>query len=437
MVFPLSAEAGTGVRALAAKVNAAGVRDGTSLEKALGKFSLSDGRDSTLLRSISYGALRWHHRLQWQVEQLLARPIKARDAELAALLRIGLFQLQWLRIPDHAAVSATVAASARIGAGHAKGLVNAVLRRFLREREELDQRLAEDEEAQTSHPAWLIDYFKSEQPQHWAKVLQANNRLPPMWLRINRLRTSRADYLQALSVAEIAVALDSPTESAILLKEAQAMNTLPGFDAGLVAVQDAAAQLAPAYLALKPGLRVLDACAAPGGKSAHILETCPEIAELVVLDRDAKRLAAVQDSFSRLGHNATVIEGDAADPASWWDGQPFDRILLDAPCSALGVVRRHPDIKLLRRQDDIERVRVAQNRFLMALWPLLAPGGLLLYVTCTLLTVETTGQISAFLNATPDAEFAENPVGGSRQIWTGEANMDGFYYACLRKIRMK
>jgi len=431
----LEAEAGSGVRALAAKVNAAVVRDGMSLEKALDRVSLSDVRDFSLLRSISYGALRWHHRLQWQVEQLLARPIKARDAKLAALLRIGLFQLQWLRVPDHAAVSATVAAAQQIGAGRAKGLVNAVLRRFLREREALDQRLLEDEEAQTSHPAWLVECLKSEQPQGWAKVLQANNRLPPMWLRINRLRTSRADYLHALSVAGIAVEPDSPTESAILLQEAQAMKTLPGYAEGLVSVQDAAAQLAPSYLDLKPGQRVLDACAAPGGKSAHILETCPDLVELVVLDQDAARLSAVQDSFFRLGHRATVIEGDAADPAAWWNGQPFERILLDAPCSALGVVRRHPDIKLLRRQDDIERICAAQNRFLTALWPLLAPGGLLLYVTCTLLNVETTGQISAFLAKTPDAELANVPTGGSRQIWTGEANMDGFYYACLRKIK--
>ena len=219
-----------------------------------------------------------------------------------------------------------------------------------------------------------------------------------------------------------------------MLQEPQAMKTLPGFDAGLVSVQDAAAQFAPAYLELMPGLRVLDACAAPGGKSAHILETCPDIGELVVLDRDAKRLSAVQDSFLRLGHAATIIEGDAADPVSWWDGRSFDRILLDAPCSALGVIRRHPDIKVLRRQSDIQRLCAAQHRLLTALWPLLAPGGLLLYVTCTLLKVETTGQISGFLEAMPDAEFANTLAGGSRQIWTGEANMDGFYYACLKDL---
>ena len=421
------------MRALAAKINARVVRNRLSLENALEQSPEPAARDVALLRSLSYGVLRWHHRVQWQAGELLERPLKARDAELAALLRLGLFQLQWLRVPDHAAVSATVAAAQQIGAGRAKGLVNAVLRRFLRERSDLDRRMADEPRALASHPDWLLDTIKSDWPAKWQEIVAANNQMPPMWLRVNRCRIERAAYLEMLAAAGIATASVDPADGAIQLAEPQPMGTLPGFDDGLVSVQDAAAQLAPGYLELEPGQRVLDACAAPGGKSAHILESCPELEELIILDRDARRLASVVETFDRLGHRGTVIEGDAAEPSAWWDGRPFQRILLDAPCSAFGVIRRHPDIKVLRRLEGVRQVSVIQRQLLHALWPLLAAGGKMLYATCTITARETTAQISGFLDETPGAELTGPGRGLGRQILPGEANTDGFYYACLNK----
>lgn len=429
----LSAESGAELRALAARINARVIRDGLALENAFAKSPQPAPRDLGLLRSLSYGVLRWHHRVQWQAAELLSRPLKARDAELAALLRLGLFQLQWLRIPAHAVVSATVAAAQLLGAGRAKGLVNAVLRRFLRERGELDRRMADVAGALASHPGWLLDAIKSDWPENWQEIVAANNQTPPMWLRVNRRRIERSEYLKMLAASGIATESASLTDCAILLVEPQAMSTLPGFDDGLVSIQDAAAQLAPGYLQLEPGLRVLDACAAPGGKSAHILESCPEIAELVALDRDAERLATVREAFDRLGHRGTVIQGDAAEPSGWWDGRPFERILLDAPCSALGVIRRHPDIKVLRRPEDVERNSAVQQQLLLALWPLLSPGGKMLYVTCTISARENEGRVSGFVEEISDAEPAGPGPGLGRQILPGEANMDGFYYACLKK----
>lgn len=425
------------VRALAARVNAAVVSGGESLDRALAATPMDDPRDAALLRAMSYGALRWHDRVQWQVEQLLSRPLSRRDVELAGLLRVGLFQLQWLRIPEHAAVAATVAAATMIGAERAKGLVNAVLRRFLREREELDGRMQTSREALVSHPRWLIDLLETDWPEQAEAILAANNVPPPMWLRVNRLRVSTAEYLGRLEAAGIEGAAATGSASAVILAEPQPAATLPGYAEGDVSVQDAAAQLAAGLLDPRPGQTVLDACAAPGGKTAHLLETCPKLRRLVALDRDRERLATLESGIARLGLEATVVHGDAAQPAQWWDGESFDRILLDAPCSALGVIRRHPDIKLLRRPADIAAVVSRQAELLAALWPLLAPGGKLLYVTCTVARRENQGQIEDFLAATADAAPDPPGAGTPRQIRPGEANMDGFYYACLHKNEMK
>lgn len=390
-----------------------------------------------MLRAMSYGVLRWHDRVQWQVEQLLTRRLSRRDVELAALLRVGLFQLQWLRIPEHAGVAATVAAATLIGAERAKGLVNAVLRRFLRERDELDSRMQTNREALVSHPRWLIDLLETDWPEQAEAILAANNVPPPMWLRVNRLRVSTAEYLERLEAAGIEAAASPAATSAVMLAEPQPAATVPGYAAGDVSVQDAGAQLAAGLLDPRPGHRVLDACAAPGGKTAHLLETCPELRGLVALDRDRERLATLESGIARLGLEATIVHGDAAHPAQWWDGEPFDRILLDAPCSALGVIRRHPDIKRLRRPEDIPAVVSRQAELLAALWPLLAPGGKLLYVTCTVARRENQGQIEDFLAVTADAAPDPPGAGTPRQIRPGEANMDGFYYACLHKNEMK
>ncbi len=424
---------GASARALASRINASVVREGLSLETVLRQSEMSSPRDSSLVRALCFGALRWHHRLQWQASQLLTKPLKRRDAELAALIRVGLYQLQWLRIPDHAAVAASVGAAECLGRASAKGLVNAVLRRFLREGEELTRRMAGVSEAVTSHPGWMLERLKTEWPAKWRQIIASNNKPPPMWLRVNARRTTTSQYLAALSEAGIAGQCAEEPASAVLLAEPQAMSTLPGFADGHVSVQDAGAQLAAGLLNLKPSMRILDACAAPGGKSAHILESCPEINELVAVDRDADRLAVVDAEFQRLGLTGTLIHGDAAAPAEWWDERPFDRILVDAPCSALGVIRRHPDIKVLRRAEDIGRAAKTQRALLRGLWPLLAPGGRLLYSTCTTSRDENQKQIELFIEEAPAIHRPVATIGSSRQILPGEANMDGFFYAWVEK----
>ena len=430
---PRTAATGSGVRALAARVNARVVAGGSSLEAALAAFPPPASRDVGLLRELSYGSLRWHHRLVHQADRLLTRPLKPRDSQLASLVRIGLYQLQWLRIPDHAAVAATVGAAQSLGRRSAKGLVNAVLRRFLREREALADRLGKVGEAATSHPDWIVDRLRADWPHAWRGMVDANNRPPPMWLRINARRTTRAAYLEMLGVAGIAAGAAPEPSSAVLLAQPRPKHTLPGYADGLVSVHDGGAQLAAGLLALRTGQRVLDACAAPGGKCAHMLEQYPGLGEMVAVDRDPDRLTVAADELNRLGLEATLVHGDATSPDTWWDGRPFDRILLDAPCSALGVIRRHPDIKVLRRPDDIARAAAVQRSLLQSLWPLLAPGGRLLYATCTTPREENQEQIRGFLAATPTASLAGPDATLSRQILPGATNMDGFYYACVNK----
>lgn len=424
---------GTGVRVLAARINARVVANGSSLEAAFAAFPPPPDRDLGLLRELCYGSLRWHHRLSHQVKRLLRRPWDPVDPPLAALMRIGLYQLQWMRVPDHAAVAATVGAAEAFGNMRAKGFVNAVLRRFQRERESLAARLSGVREAEASHPDWMVGRFRVDWPDDWERVVEANNRPPPMWLRVNARRIARAAYLETLDAQGISAQPARNLASAVLLERPRPRDTLPGFAEGLVSVHDAGAQLAAQWLAPEPGQRVLDACAAPGGKCAHLLESVPGLGEMVALDRDRERLAVAAGELERLGLEAELICADAASPREWWDGRPFDRILLDAPCSSLGVIRRHPDIKVLRRPVDIAQSAAKQRKLLEALWPLLAPGGRLLYVTCTTVREENGDQIRDFLAATPSARAngAESPR--SRQILPGETNMDGFYYACIRK----
>jgi 16S rRNA (cytosine967-C5)-methyltransferase len=427
------APAGAEVRAAAARLVAHIIDARVPVEEAL-TAAPPVGRDQPLLAALVYGALRWHHRLEWQTSRLLTRPIKAQHTELAALLRVGLLQLQELRVPPHAAVSATVDAAALLGERAAGGLVNAVLRRFQREREQLARDAEQVPAARFSHPAWLIEALRNDWPDAWQAILDANNVPPPMWLRVNRLRTSRSAYLGKLEAAGIAATTPADSDSAVLLEVPQAAESLPGFAAGEVSIQDVAAQRAAKLLELRPGQRVLDACAAPGGKTGHILESCPELAEVWALDRDAARLERVADNLRRLGVAARLVAADATRPAEWWDGRPFDRILLDAPCSALGVIRRHPDIKVLRRPADIDRVVSLQAQLLGTLWPLLAPGGRLVYATCTVLKRENDAQMHAFRGS----EGAPGPGAGcditTHQTLPGEARGDGFYYASVLKL---
>ena len=388
-------------------------------------------RDQPLLAALVFGALRWHYRLEWQTKRLLTRPLARDQAALGALLRIGLLQLQELRVPEHAAVSATVDATVVLGLRSARGLVNAVLRRFQREREQLAGAALQADEARFAHPSWLVDAIRSDYPHDWQAVLAANNAPPPMWLRVNLLRTTRAAYLAKLQEAGLAAAAAPDVESAVCLVEPIGVDMLPGFATGEVSVQDLSAQHAARLLELDAGQRVLDACGAPGGKTGHILEAMSGQGAVWAVDRDVARLDRVRDNLERLGLAAKLVAGDATAPAEWWDGEPFDRILIDAPCSATGVVRRHPDIKVLRRPADVERAVALQSRLLQALWPLLRAGGRLVYATCSVLKRENDEQIAAFRAAEPTIE-AEDAV-ASLQLLPEEARGDGFYYAWLRK----
>jgi 16S rRNA (cytosine967-C5)-methyltransferase len=381
------------------------------------------------------GSLRWHHRFEWQLGRLVDRPLRRRDRLLAALLRIGLTQLTVLRIPDHAAVSATVAACDALGLGRARGFVNAVLRRYLRERESLAAAADLNRSARFSHPDWFIAKLEHDWPARWESVLEANNSLPPLWLRVNRRRNTRDDYLNRLQAAGLEASPDPAGPDGLLLAEPCPVERLPGFGEGLVSIQDAGAQRAAGLLRLEAGMRVLDACAAPGGKTAHMLESCPELGAVMAIDNDAARLAQVGTNLDRLGLKANLAVGDAERPQDWFDGTAFDRMLVDAPCSASGVIRRHPDIKLLRRPDDISAFGASQGRLLDALWPLLAPGGRIVYVTCSVFRAENSAVAEAFAARTPGAHLADFGSPEHFQLLPGEANTDGFYYACLTKAQ--
>ena len=437
------ANAGARTRAVAAEIVDAVAAGGQSLDAAIARFEGRVGPDErSLLRMLCYGTLRNHWQLQAWIEQLISRPLKKRDRVINALLAVGLFQLCDTRIPDHAAVSQTVEAARQLRRPKLAGLLNACLRRF--QRENLAQAPAKTDEARWNHPQWFIDQVRNDWPDDADAILEANNARAPMWLRANSSRHSAEDYQQRLTAADIDAELQDGLPDAVRLVEPQAVESLPGFTKGDASVQDAAAQIAARWLMGRSPARVLDACAAPGGKSGHIAELGGQDLDLVAIDNDAKRIERVRENHERLGRDATITVADASKPGEWWDGTPFDAILLDAPCSATGVIRRHPDIKLLRRASDLDGLSALQGAILSALWPLLAPGGRFLYVTCSVLTTENDGVVHPFLEANGDAE--EDPLLPNNnirdlmrrtacgyQVLPGTADMDGFYYACLKK----
>jgi 16S rRNA (cytosine967-C5)-methyltransferase len=377
------------------------------------------------LQDIVYGSLRQLGRLDAWLDALLERPLT--DPELGWLLRVALYQLAYTRAPAHAVVHNAVSAA---GEGWRRGLANAVLRNFQRRRAELEKIADELPSARWSHPDWWIARLQADYPDQWQAILEASLLHPPFTLRVNGRRGDVAGYLQRLTEAALPAHQSGP--DAVTLERAVPVHTLPGFDAGDVSVQDAGAQWAARLLDAQPGERVLDACAAPGGKTGHILERSE--VDLVALDVDAARLARVQENLDRLQLKATLVEGDAAQPDAWWDGRPFDRILADVPCSASGVVRRNPDIKWLRRPEDIAQFAAQQAVMLERLWRLLAPGGTLLYATCSIFHEENDGQVQAFLaRHAGDAERCPLPEPLSDGPLLPDAEHDGFYYALLRK----
>lgn len=393
-----------------------------------------------LIQELCFGVLRWHLRLDALAAQLLERPLKSKDGDVHALILLGLYQLLSMRVASHAAVTETVEAARQLGKPWAAGLVNGVLRRFQREQEALLERLEVDPVSRYAWPSWMLGALEDAWPDHWQAIVEAANQRPPMSLRVNLLQGGRDEYLARLVAEEIASNPIPGLASAVVLEQPRDVSVLPGFAEGRVSVQDGGAQLAANLLDLQPGQRVLDACAAPGGKSCHILETEPSLAGLTAVDVDGQRLQRVEQNLQRLGLKAELVTGDAADPSGAWAQCHYDRILLDVPCSATGVIRRHPDIKLLRRAGDIPVLVELQARILDAIWPLLAQGGMLLYATCSLLPQENEQQVGAFLCRHSDAR--ERLIDGDwghprtvgRQTLPGEQTMDGFYYACLEKV---
>ena len=397
------------------------------------------------IQSLSFGTVRWYFELDACLALMLDRPGVALDPEIRALVLVGLFQLAHGATPAHAAVAETVEATRALGKPRAAGFVNALLRRFQREGPAILARAHERPQARHAHPAWLLDALARDWPGQWQSIVASGNAEPPMWLRVNRRQGSRDDYRTRLAAAGSEAGNCALAPEALRLAAPMPVGELPGFAEGAVSVQDAAAQLAPYWLAAKSGMRVLDACAAPGGKACHILELEPGIAELVALDVDAARGARIAENLSRLRLAATVVIGDAAN-AAWWDGRPFDRILLDVPCSGTGVIRRHPDIKLLRRPDDIPRFAATQLALLRSVYGLLAAGGRLVYASCSVLRAENAGVVGEFLGAEPTAlDVTESarlllpgvaPVQGPGPgcaLPCGAEDADGFYYACLEK----
>ncbi len=423
------------VQRLAAAV-LGGVLAGRSLDSELAavwrRHSQLDERSRAAVQDLAYGALRFLARLEALLEALLEKPLK--DARLRALLLVALYQLAHTRAAPYAIVDHAVSACHALGLTSAKGLANAVLRNFLRRRAALGARALRTETARYCHPQWWIDKLRVQYPVHYAAALEAGNSRPPLALRVNRRRASGADYLELLG--RHGIRGEAHGAAAVLLEKALPAGRIPGLAEGLVSVQDAAAQLAAALLDLTEGMRVLDACAAPGGKTGHALELAD--LNLTALDNDAVRLERVRANLARLGLAARVVCGDACELASWWDGVPFDRILLDAPCSASGVVRRHPDIKWLRRESDIEQFTRLQNHMLDALWQTLASGGKLLYATCSVFHEENHEQVARFLErhrdatrlALPAVDDDTHPPAGQL---LPDGRHDGFFYALLQK----
>jgi len=436
-----SAKHPVNTRALAAEAVHEVVRNGRSLTQVLPDFKkkCTQPQDAAFLQAMVYGTLRFYPTLAFLADKLLEKPLKDKDFILYDLILVGLYQLMYLRVPAHAALSATVEAARVLERPWATGLVNAVLRNFQRKKDLLQQTLPTNEEAYYAHPAWFIETIKTAWPTEWQTILTANNAAPPFSLRVNLQKITREKFLETLQAADILATALANTAAGVVLEVATEITNIPGFKEGLFSVQDGAAQYAAELLHLSPHLRVLDACAAPGGKTLHLLEKEPLLKEVVAIDISPARTKLIQENLARMALVATVITANAAEPDTWWDKTPFDRILLDAPCSATGVIRRHPDIKYCRHADDPAKLFVQQSLLLKALWPLLKPGGYLLYATCSIIPIENVHVLENFLNehtnalVTPFAlpDGIQQNIG--IQILPGKNNLDGFYYACLQK----
>ncbi|MFT6550103.1 MAG: 16S rRNA (cytosine967-C5)-methyltransferase [Zhongshania marina] len=413
-------------------------QEGSSLSRVLARYEQDvEPSQRSLYRELCYGSLRYYWKLDAALKPFFSKALKAKDSDVKMLIYLGAYQLFYTRIPAHAAINSSVEGCRSLGKKWASGMANAILRRCQREQDSIFTTLSADADA--AFPAWLFDAIKQAWPEQLEDLLAASNAHPPFCLRVNALQQSREDYLTILAKADIAAQACAFADLGIRLEQACSVDKLPSFHDGHVSVQDEAAQLCTQLLELSAGMRVLDACAAPGGKTGAILECEPQLAEVVALDIDEQRLARIQDNLDRLELSATLISADAADMDAWWDGIQFDRILLDAPCSATGVIRRNPDIKLNRLATDIGPLVELQAKLLGNLWQSLKPNGIFVYATCSLLPAENEAQIAAFLANHSDAELM--PINanwgidrdGCRQLFPQIDGHDGFFYAKIRK----
>lgn len=401
-----------------------------------------DERDVAFIKQCCFGVLRWHDQLRYIKKKLLNSPLKPKDKDIDTLMLLGLFQLIHTEVPDHAAVSETVMVCRLQKKSWATGLMNKCLRRFINEKEKLMTETKKQDAANYAHPAWLIKKIQAAWPNDWQAILEANNQKPPLWLRVNQQKSSTKDYVDLLHQKNIEVCVSDHVKSAVLLPRPLPVSAIPKFSEGFSSVQDLSGQFAANLLDLKKDQRVLDACAAPGSKTSHILETQPNLAKLVIVDKDAERLLKVKENISRLQldhRNSQLVLADATHTKEWWDGVAYDRILLDAPCSATGVIRRHPDIKVLRTEAEINHISQVQMQLLIALWKLLKKGGKLLYATCSILPEENEQIIANFIAHHTDAKAEKIelslglPQKYGHQLLPQTGGTDGFYYALLSK----
>jgi len=448
------------IRALAAKCCYSVIDQGRSLSDELPKQQeKATLKDKGLLQEICYGVLRYLPELEHDVRTLMQKPLTGKQRVFHFLLLVGVYQIKYMRIPDHAAINETVSATSTLKSRHMKALVNGVLRNFVRahnnptlgkqvtdnKAESATDTIKLSDPVKYNHPSWFIKKVQQAYPDKWQQILEANQQKPPMWIRVNQQYHTSTDYQQLLATEKISINSIDPLSQAIELSHPIEVTKLPGFEQGWVSIQDAAAQQAARLLNCQQGDDVLDCCAAPGGKTCHILEQVPSIASMTAIDIEVSRLIRVEENLKRLGLTAKVIAADAANAKTWWDGQQFDRILLDAPCSGTGVIRRHPDIKWLRKASDIDVLVILQQQILKETWSLLKPGGTLLYATCSVLPQENSDQIKHFIKNNTDARLVvidnkglslksnmtKDDVGW--QLLPDEKNMDGFYYAKLLK----
>ncbi|MCX7120357.1 MAG: 16S rRNA (cytosine(967)-C(5))-methyltransferase RsmB [Gammaproteobacteria bacterium] len=402
--------------------------------------------DRAFVKEICFGTLRYWIQLQAILKELLETPLKKEDKDIECLLCVGLYQLIYMHVPHYALVNETVTATRILKKSWASGLVNKILRMAISaqspERQRAESVITKSITAQYSHPNWIIDKIKSAWPTHWENILNANNQKAPLFLRVNQTKIPFKEYLKILNDHKINHTCVTGLSHGIQLENPMPVENIPGFKNGLFSVQDASGQKVVAYCDIHPEHHVLDACAAPGSKTTHILETCPSVKKLIALDLHKKRLSKVAENIKRLQlptENVQLIAANACDVNDWWDGELFDRILLDAPCSASGVIRRHPDIKLLRKKTDIKNLAEQQLKMLETLWPLLKKSGKLIYSTCSIFPDENENVIAKFLSSHPDANTSpiNNPWGENlkygQQVITGTQNRDGFYYCVIQK----